>query len=322
MTTTTRLLGVYGLALFIMIVAWVTGADAQTTGSVHGVVSDQHGQPVPSATVSLEGLATGSMRRETSTDITGSFQQTGLAPGQYSVTANKTGSGGQGFRILVNAGGSTEVHFILEPGRSPAPWLREVQDTRASATFNDGVQATRTGDFAEAVRAFQSTLELRPTCIDCYFNMGVSYGRLDRFDESEAAFREALRIRPDYAPAYYGLANIYSRQNRTEEAAIARGEANRIGVNSLALSRARAQDALKRGIEFLNSGNQEAALNQFQAAVETDATMIEPHYWLGLIRETQGDRDAATRSFSRYLSAAPSGEHAAEARRRLADLER
>ena len=148
-----------------------------------------------------------------------------------------------------------------------------------------------------------------PTCVDCHFNIGVSYGRLDRFAEAEVAFRNALRIRTDYAAAYYGLADIYSRQRRTEEAAAARGEANRIAVSSLAADRARARDTLNRGIAFWNSDNVEDAVRQFREALETDPTLAEPYYWLGLAYETSGDPDAATQAFSRYLSSDPDGVH-------------
>ncbi len=314
---TARLRGVCGLA--VVLVLWVTDTDAQTTGTVRGSVADRNGQPVPGATVSLEALAAGGSRHETSTDDTGRFQHTGLTPGQYSVTAEKDVIGGQVVRVLVHPGGSVDVRFVLEPGHAPAPWLRARPDTQARvAAFEAGVRASRAGDFEDAIAQFEAVLQVMPTCVDCHFNIGVSYGRLDKFVAAEAAFRDALRIRTDYAAAYYGLADIYSRQNRTEAAAIARGEANRIAVSSLAAGRARAQDTLNRGIAFWRSDNVEDAVRQFREALETDARLIESYFWLGLAYEASGDPDAATQAFSRYLGAAPSGVHADEARRRLA----
>ena len=310
------------LLLSAIMVLWVTGAHAQTTGTVRGIVTDRNGQPVAGATVSLEALAAGE-RLETSTDDTGHFQHTGLTPGQYSATADKDVIGGQVFRVLVHPGGSVDIRFVLEPGRTPAPWMRVRPGTQArAAAFEAGVRASRAGDFEDAIAQFEAVLQVMPTCVDCLFNIGVSYGRLDRFGDAEAAFRDALRIRSDYAAAYYGLADIYFRQNRTEEAAAARGDANRIAVNSLAAGRARAQDTLNRGIAFWNSDNVEDAVRQFREALETDVTLVESYYWLGLAYEASGDPDAATQALSRYLSAAPSGVHADEARRRLAVIAR
>ena len=310
------------LLLSAIMVLWVTGAHAQTTGTVRGIVTDRNGQPVAGATVSLEALAAGE-RLETSTDDTGHFQHTGLTPGQYSATADKDVIGGQVFRVLVHPGGSVDIRFVLEPGRTPAPWMRVRPGTQArAAAFEAGVRASRAGDFEDAIAQFEAVLQVMPTCVDCLFNIGVSYGRLDRFGDAEAAFRDALRIRSDYAAAYYGLADIYFRQNRTEEAAAARGDANRIAVNSLAAGRARAQDTLNRGIAFWNSDNVEDAVRQFREALETDVTLVESYYWLSLAYEASGDPDAATQALSRYLDAAPSGVHADEARRRLAVIAR
>ena len=308
--------------LSAIMVLWVTGAHAQTTGTVRGIVTDRNGQPVPGATVSLEALAAGE-RLETSTDDTGHFQHTGLTPGQYSATADKDVIGGQVFRVLVHPGGSVDIRFVLEPGRTPAPWMRVRPGTQArAAAFEAGVRAGRAGDFEDAIAQFEAVLQVMPTCVDCLFNIGVSYGRLDRFGDAEAAFRDALRIRSDYAAAYYGLADIYFKQNRTEEAATARGDANRIAVSSLAAGRARAQDILNRGIAFWNSDNVEDAVRQFREALETDVTLVESYYWLGLAYEAGGDPDAATQALARYLGAAPSGVHADEARRRLAVIDR
>ena len=310
------------ILLSAIVVLWVTGTYAQTTGTVRGIVTDRNGQPVPGATVSLDALAAGE-RVETSTNDTGHFQHTGLTPGQYSATADKDVLGGQVFRVLVHPGGSVDIRFVLKPGHTPAPWLgvRPGSQARAAA-FEAGVRASRAGDFEDAIAQFEAVLQLMPSCVACHFNIGVSYGRLDRFGDAEAAFRDALRIRSDYAAAYYGLADIYSRQNRTEAAVAARGEANRIAVSSLAAGRARAQDTLNRGIAFWRSDNVEDAVRQFREALETDVTLVESYYWLGLAYEDGGDPDAATQAFFRYLGAAPSGVHADEARRRLAAIDR
>ncbi len=310
------------LVSFILVL-WVTGAHAQTSGTVRGIVTDRNGQPVAAATVSLEALAAGGEPLETSTDDTGHFQYTGLTPGQYSTTADKDVIGGQTFLVLVLPGSSVEIRFVLEPGRTPAAWLRGRPGTRGTtAVFGAGVRASLAGDFEGAITQFEAVLQVMPACADCHFNIGVSYGRLDRFEEAEAAFRDALRIRSDNAAAYYGLADIYFRQNRTEEAAAARGEANRIAISSLATGRARARESLNRGIAFWNSDNVQDAVREFREAIETDVTLVEVYYWLGLANEGGGDSDAATQAFSRYLSSAPSGDHADEARRRLATIDR
>ena len=301
----------------------VVAPGSRSTGSVQGRVTTGDGQPVAGATVTLVPLESQEPGIEAVTDAAGRFHEVDLAPGQYSVSAGRAELGEQIYRVLVHPAGSVDVRFVLEAGRTAAPWLRALQnDQAAAAAFAAGVRANREGNYDDAIAQFETVLEVTPTCVDCYFNIGVSHSRLNRYADAEAAYRLALDIRPDYAPAHYGLADIFNRQDRPEEAAAARGEANRIAVRRLAAGRALARQTLGRGIATWDSGNVGGALRLFREASETDPALADPHYWLGLAYEASGDPPRARRSFARYLGAAPNGEHAAVARERLAALRR
>ena len=298
-------------------------AGSQPTGSVQGRVTTGDGQPVAGATVTLVSLESEETGIETLTDADGRFRELDLAPGQYSVSAGKAELGDQIFRVLVHPTGAVDVRFVLETGRTAAPWLRALQDDQtAAAAFAAGVRANRDADYDDAISQFETVLALTPTCVDCYFNIGVSHSRLNRFDDAEAAYRRALAIRSDYAPAHYGLADIFTRQNRREEAAAARSEANRIAVRRLEAGRAAARETLSRGIAIWDSGDVGEALRLFREASEADPALAAPHYWLGLAYEASGDATSARRAFARYVGAAPDGEHAAVARERLRALRR
>lgn len=313
----------YTLLIFGVIPA-VLGvrAYAQGTGTVRGVVASSAGQPVVGALVTLTTLGPTNDRHEIETDELGEFEQSGLSPGHYSITADRDDLGDQILRVLVHPGGTADVRFLLERGRTAAPWLRALQDNRfATAAFAAGVRANRAGDFETGIAQFQTALQATPTCVECYFNIGVSYSRLSRFKEAEAAYRTAIRIRADYATAYYGLADVFSKQGRTREATAARSEANRIAIQSLAATRARGQDMIRRARAFLTSGNVDDAVRQLEAALAADRTLFEAYYWLGRSQESNGALNAASRSYSLYLETTPAGEHADDARRRRAVLE-
>ncbi len=300
-----------------------SAAWAQPTGAVGGRVTTGDGRPVAGATVTLVSLESQAAGVETLTDADGRFRELELAPGQYSISAGKAELGDQIFRVLVHPAGTVDVRFVLEAGRTAAPWLRALQnDQTATAAFAAGVRANRDGNYDDAIAQFETVLAVTPTCVDCHFNIGVSHSRLNRFDDAEAAYRRALAIRADYAPAHYGLADIFTRQNRPEAAAASRGEANRIAVRRLAAGRAAARETLSRGIAIWDSGNVNEAVRLFRAASQNDPTLADPHYWLGLAYEASGDPASARRSFARYVGAAPDGEHAVVARERLRALRR
>ena len=273
-------------------------------GSIHGRVTTGDGRPVAGATVTLVSLEAQESGIETVTDVNGRFSEVDLAPGQYSVSAGKTDLGDQIFRVLVHPTGSVDVRFVLEAGRTAAPWLRALRNDETAATaFAAGVRANRDGNYDDAIVQFEIALQVTPACVDCHFNIGVSHSRLNRYADAEAAYRRAIAIRSDYAPAHYGLADIFTRQNRPEAAAAARGEANRIAVRRLAAGRAVARETLTRAIAIWDAGNVGDALRLFRQASEADPTLADPHYWLGLAYEANGDpagRAALVRPLSRH----------------------
>lgn len=297
---------------------------AQAGGSVRGLVTSPEGDPVPNAAVAVVPLGLTTAGHDATTDEFGRFEQAGLTPGHYTVSAENGDLGSQVFRILVQTGGAADVHFVLEPGRAAAAWLRAPGNDRAAAAtaFEAGVQANRAGNIDQAIDHFKTALQVMPSCLDCHFNIGIAYSEQGQFEAAEAAFRSALDIRADYAAAYYGLSNLYSKQNRSAEAAEARSEANRITVRFLEAGKDRARETLARGRAFLTSGNVQDAIRQFDSALAADPTLIDAHYWLGLAHDGAGNPSAARRSFTGYLGASPGGEFADDARRRLDALVR
>ena len=313
--------GVFGIAWLLAILVGGPSAMAQATGTVAGMVASGEGQPVMDASVTLVQLGRTTGQVETTTNSTGHFRETGLTPGHYSVSARKDGLGDQIFRVLVHPAGAVDVRFVLRTGSTASPWLRALQEERAAtAAFSAGVSANRDGRFDDAITHFESVLRFTPGCVDCHFNIGVSHSRLNRFGEAETAYRQALELQNNYAPAYYGLADVLTRQNRLDEAATARQEATRIAVTALAAERAQARDTLAQGIDTWNAGNLSSALGLFRAALNSDATLVEAYYWLGLVYEASGDPGAARQALARYLGAAPNGEHAEVARERAQAL--
>src|SRR5579863_8414117 len=86
------------------------------TGTIAGSVRDSSGAAVSTAAISIRSASNNSIR-ELSTDASGSFKVSNLAPGRYEVTVSKTG-----FRTLRESGvqveldRTTEVALALELG--------------------------------------------------------------------------------------------------------------------------------------------------------------------------------------------------------------
>jgi iron complex outermembrane recepter protein len=94
-------------------------AFAQTPDSrIAGIVRDAQGAPVGAATVTATSVATGASR-STTTDASGAYTITGLAPGSYAVAVSSFGLRGA-TRTGVQVSGNTVVDLVLDPLRIEA----------------------------------------------------------------------------------------------------------------------------------------------------------------------------------------------------------
>ncbi|MGQ0815952.1 MAG: TonB-dependent receptor [Gemmatimonadota bacterium] len=106
-----RALGFIALA----VVLYGVPAHAQTNGRISGVVRDAHGVAVADATVTVTNQATGASR-STTTDTGGGYTISGLAPGDYTVTASLFG-----FRriarddVRITGDAAAAFDIVLEP---------------------------------------------------------------------------------------------------------------------------------------------------------------------------------------------------------------
>ncbi|MEQ1910724.1 MAG: TonB-dependent receptor [Vicinamibacterales bacterium] len=106
----------YVAVLALLLVAPHVVQGQQTTGTVTGVVRDSSGGAIPGATVQLrvEGSNT---PREATTDAQGVFEISGLAAGQYEVSAALDGFDTSTVRVSVIAGQSIPADVTLSPAR-------------------------------------------------------------------------------------------------------------------------------------------------------------------------------------------------------------
>src|SRR5262245_21377726 len=78
------------LALCLVLIATIVGAQTATTGTIEGTVTDPNGAVVPGATVRV--TSPNLMRVQTATsDGQGRYRIANLPPGKYTVTVEATG---------------------------------------------------------------------------------------------------------------------------------------------------------------------------------------------------------------------------------------
>ncbi|MEW6737991.1 MAG: von Willebrand factor type A domain-containing protein [Acidobacteriota bacterium] len=93
-------------------------SNADTTGILSGVVTDQTGAVIAGSEIVVKNISTG-LERSTYTNEQGIFRIIGLIPGTYQVTANAAGfRSSQRSPITVWAGRETKVQLVLDVGET------------------------------------------------------------------------------------------------------------------------------------------------------------------------------------------------------------
>src|SRR5215510_13203644 len=165
------------LSMLAIVAALATAvpAVAQSTGMVKGVVTDDKGQPVDGAKVTIEMNGGTGRRYESKTNKKGEYIQIGLTGGSYKITAEKDKLGSAPVTVSVRVNQTAQADMIL--GIASAAASKEAQEKNAALKkiFEDGVALSSAGKHTEAIAKFNEAIAVSATCYDCYNNIGYSY---------------------------------------------------------------------------------------------------------------------------------------------------
>jgi tetratricopeptide (TPR) repeat protein len=319
-TTGRRALLIASAVLAAIVVAFPAAAQ---TGMVKGKVVDQQGQPVEGAKITIEFKEGVSRKYELKTNKRGEFTQIGLSPGGYKVTAEKEKLGMQAFDVRVHLGEASEVNFQLAPG--VAGPTKEDQEKLAAIkkVFEEGVAASRDGNFDTAIAKFTEGTTILPNCYDCYYNIGYAQAQKKDYEKAEAAFKKAIELKADYIEAYNGLATIYNAQKRFDDAAAASQKAASLATAAGGAAGGGGVDALyNQGVIAWNAGKAEDAKKAFEDAIKVDPKHANSHYQLAMCLINLGKLPEAVTEFETYLQLAPDGQYAATVKAMVAQLKK
>jgi tetratricopeptide (TPR) repeat protein len=207
----------FTVALIASLVAAVP-AFAQSTGMVKGVVTDDKGQPVDGAKITLEMVGGTGRKFETKTNKKGEYIQIGLASGQYKVVAEKDKLASAPATVGVRANTTQEANLTLAMASAAATNEAKAKNAAITKVFDEGVQLSNAGQHDEAIAKFQEAIAIIPTCYNCYNNIAFSYTQKKDFAKAEEAYKKSIEVKPDDAAAYVGLAGIYFNTGKAADA--------------------------------------------------------------------------------------------------------
>jgi hypothetical protein len=95
---------------------------SQGTGAIAGQVTDDEGLPVAAAQVAVTEL-----ELLTTSDASGRFVFSDVAPGAYTLAVQSLGYESKATRVTVEAGATVETAFVLSAIRLEEPWVQVMQ---------------------------------------------------------------------------------------------------------------------------------------------------------------------------------------------------
>ena len=185
----------------------------------------------------------------------------------------------------------------------------------ARKVYDQGVKAVGKGKVYQAIELFQQALSLYPDYVAARNDLGAQYLKLKQFEQALAQFQLALEQNPKYFNARFNVALVRMEQKNYVEALAQLRQA-------LALDSSQPAAHLWLGIALLDLGDlagAERALSK--ALIMGGPGFAAAHFYLSKLYLKRGDAAAALPALKAYLSEAPVGEHAEEAKLILKQLE-
>ncbi len=204
----------------------------------------------------------------------------------------------RGFRLLYEAnrrlGNEEEAQKALK-----AMAALDTEGDSSRIVYNEGVEALRAGDRMAAKESFERALELDPGLTAAMSPLAVEYVNSGDFAAAVAMAERILESKPDDSKAMMIAFEAYKALG---DAAKEQQAFDRLLASG---SKGIAGPLYESGIDLFNNGKLDAAIRNFQQALEADPSIAKVHYHLGLCLVNQGDQGGAKEHFRRFLEMSP-----------------
>jgi Tfp pilus assembly protein PilF len=303
----------FAVLAIAMVVAFAPAALAQST-MIKGKVIGANKEPIVGVQVTVEFLGGVNRKLQTKTDKRGEFIQLLTESGMYRITATDPKIGSASSETKVSLGRVSEMTIVLVPTTAATDAAKAAELKKA---FDEGVQASRSGNHDAAIEKFKGALALAPSCYDCHFNIGVAYMAKKDEKAAEAAWKQALEVKADYSEAMNALSTLYNNQKRFDEAAAMSAKAA-----SATGGAGNADATFNQGIILWNQGKIADAKAKFEETIKLNASHADAHFQLGMALLNEGKLPEAVSAFESYLKLAPEGQFATQAKGMIAQLKK
>ncbi len=336
--------------LSIALAGSAVGMAQETTGKIHGHVTDPTGVPKGSGTISLSTDGGHTSKYSFPVSAAGDFTGEGIAPGTYAVILRLPDTPEGKFvdmieNVKIVAG--EDLHqdddmsrqaYIDKMTPEQKKQVEEFRKKNAEIMKTNSVIKTLNADLNDARTAnhdkkydVAETLMVKDTGLKSdgellWYELGSAELGLKKWDEAAAAFKKVIELssaakKPSpelIAGGHAGLGEVYARSNKPDDAA---------AEYDLAVKANPAKAAFylsNETVVFQNVGNADAQVAAADKAIAADPKNPLPYYLKGQGLAGKITVDAKTgayvlppgcaEAYQKYLELAPTGQFAAESK--------
>ncbi len=314
---------------------------------ISGSVTDQEGNPIEGAEVTIYKDEEGRGPKSITTKKNGKWGFLGIAFGNWTVVVVAEGKMPSQGTVPV---GSNMKPITVRLKDIPPELLYNEKALEAKKMLEEGNLLLAGGDPAAARAKYQEGMEI----LDPEFHplvlsaIGESYKAEDNMPMAIESFEKALELTPDNTQILLSLAQAHYASGDKEAAidglkqVIEYEPDNTTAAQVLAemlVAEGRIEEAdeylallggdvkldpnalLNVGIDHYNAGEMDEALAQFNRVVTENPDMAEAYYYRGLVYLGKGENDGAKSDLEKFLELDPGSSRAAEAKEFLSYIE-
>lgn len=302
---------IIGVAMVMAATATATVAQQAT---VHGVVTDENGEPLSAVRVILEPSGPEGIRVVTETKRKGTYLFGIVRPGAYHLTAEAEGKAlvamraravdGQkkeawkfegGVRasqpptLQLDDGTEAKVDLILEDEAKVAAEMKESEIARADQALGPVIEKIQGGDCAGALPDVDQLLRSAPENARAHYLRGFCLGMAERDEEAVASLTRTLELNPKFEGAASLAGQLQRRQGKLPEAEASFKRELEVCVTD----QIRTDAWIGLGLTYEAQGRDADALAAFQKVVELAPSRPEPYLEMAALYTKMSQPDRA-----------------------------
>jgi tetratricopeptide (TPR) repeat protein len=302
------------IVISLLLLALAAPALAQNR-IVQGKVTDDKGQPVVGAAITIQAVDSKTRQYPTKTDKKGTYIYMGIPSGDYRVIVRANGFSPAfksvrptiqepsvaDFQLIPGSEGKLEFEYSDQEREQLKKEVEKAEKRKQSsvevqAMFDAGLKLAGEGKHEEAIVEFKKALEKDPEQANIMGNMADSYSKLNKNEEALEIYKKAIALAADNAALYTNMGVILSKMGKNAESQEAFKKAAALNPA------ASAQNFYNIGATLVNNGKAQEAAESFKQAITADPNFAEAYYQLGMCLSGKPETmPEAIKAFDTYI---------------------